>query len=118
MDIQIKYREGDKKAKIAELIGEAVREGMRHNGKFRDKLVNQIMSVMNEESVYNQTKEKEIESVEISKYSSVVKMILKSCGNLLGINIQVSDKIHAVSFEKYEVKEIIEILQQIHDQMD
>jgi hypothetical protein len=119
MDIQIKYKEMDKKAMVAELVSQAVKEGMNHNGKFRDKLVNQIMSVMIDDSVYNQTRQREIESVTIENPFEVGEHIFKA--NI--IKGKRNDSIYLSMpvvwrQDKSCLKEFIDILTKIHDQMD
>jgi hypothetical protein len=112
MDTQIKYKEVDKMTEVIKLIAGYKSDILKGAQTFTPRCMADII-----EAIYKE-KGNKIESVEIKKYSSVVKMILKSCGNLLGINIQVSDLIHAISLEKHEVGQLINILQQIHDQMD
>jgi hypothetical protein len=119
MDIQIKYKEVDKKTEVQNLVCRAVNEAMNQNGKFRACIINQIMSVMDEKSFYNRIKSKEIERVIITK-GNVEYRIYPNCMKPIEVSLQCfqENECTLLSLSKSELKQYIDILTKIHDQMD
>jgi hypothetical protein len=111
MDIKIKHKEVDKKAEIDKLFKELADPCNKINLNCQTGLANLVDAIYKEES-------KQIESVEISKYPSLIKMVLKTDGKLLGINIVALGKIMAVSYTKSELEQYINTLQLVHSKME